>query len=154
MSENLECLSGHSHKRLLSHAWSLGGVLLLASALAACGTTVSKGIDDKGAAQQVVFPDPLKTASLPEGSFPAQESLRLVQRGLTKSQVYQLVGVPHFEEGFGAREWDYIFHLHDGKLERTCQFKLIFDSRERVGSMYWQPQDCASVARAAQGSGG
>lgn len=152
MNENLECLSGHSYQRRFSPVCSLGGILLLASALAACSTTVSQGVNDDGTAQQVVFPDPLKTASLPEGSFPTQESLRLVQRGLSKSQVYQLVGVPHFEEGFGAREWDYIFHLNDGKKAMTCQFKLIFDSRERVGSLHWQPQDCASLAGAGSGS--
>ena len=54
---------------------------------------------------------------------PNIESLRAVGPGVTKDQLYYLLGRPHFREGYaGVREWDYLFHFRvDGKVV-TCQY--------------------------------
>ena len=119
--------------------------VILVTALAGCGS-VSKGIDDKGGAQQVVFPDPSKDATQPEGSFPNVENLRKVQVGLSKSQLYGLLGPPHFQEGFVSREWDYIFQLGGASNVKACQFKVLFDRNLRIGGMHWQDENCAALA--------
>lgn len=127
-------------------------LLVLVSALAVlsgCGTTLSQGIDDQGGAQSVVFPDPQKDASLPEGSYPNLDNLRHVRKGLTKNQVQQLIGAPHFAEGFGPREWDYLFHLPP-ETDLACQFKLIFDKNMQVGTTYWRPETCAAKVSTAK----
>lgn len=91
----------------------LGASLLALSmaGLAGCGT-VSKGVaSDGGSADQLVFPDPGK-ASVKGGTFPAVADLRNVAPGMTKDQLYQMFGRPHFNEGvFGVREWDYLFNF-------------------------------------------
>ena len=112
--------------------------------LAGCAGTVSKGVDDQGQAKEVIFPDPVKQATQPEGSYPSTESLRNLRAGLTKTQVFQLLGPPHFTEGFGAREWDYLLHLQGTNV--VCQLKLIYDKKLLVGSIHSRPAGCAKLA--------
>ncbi len=77
--------------------------------LAGCSTThsnISSGSNDDG---EVSFPDPAH-ATMPEGIFVNIENLRKVAPGVTKDQLYNLLGGPHFSEGvFGVRRWNYIF---------------------------------------------
>lgn len=112
--------------------------------LPACGTRhVSRGISADGVPEQVVFPA-MERAVLKEGTFPNLDDLRQVGPGVSKEQLYHLLGRPHFREGYaGVREWDYIFRFrHDGGVA-TCQYKVVFD-RDYLGrSFYWQPQHCA-----------
>lgn len=118
--------------------------------LPACGTRhVSRGISADGVPEQVVFPA-MDRAVLKEGTFPNLDDLRQVGPGVSKEQLYHLLGRPHFREGYaGVREWDYIFRFrHDGGVA-TCQYKVVFD-RDYLGrSFYWQPQDCAERLAAA-----
>ena len=82
-------------------------------ALAGCGTsTVSKNISDDGRAGEVVFPNIENDAWLKEGTYPNLDNLRRIAPGVSKDQLYDLVGRPHFRESlFGVREWDYIFNF-------------------------------------------
>lgn len=122
--------------------------LLAAGALAACTRHVSRDITPEGQAGEVVFP-PLDRIVLKEGTFPNPESLRQVGPGVTRDQLYELVGRPHFREGFSAREWDYLFHFRqDGKIV-TCQYKVIFDKDYHGQSFHWAPAACADVLEAA-----
>lgn len=127
---------------------SVAAMLLAAMslALAACGTThVSRDISPQGVAGEVIFPS-VDRIVLKEGTFPNIESLRAVGPGVTKDQLYYLLGRPHFREGYaGVREWDYLFHFRvDGKVV-TCQYKAIFDKDYRAQSFHWLPESCASV---------
>jgi OOP family OmpA-OmpF porin len=119
--------------------------------LAACGTsTVSKNISDDGRAGEVVFPDIGKDAWLKEGTFPNLDNLRRIAPGVTKDQLYDLVGRPHFRESlFGVREWDYIFNFRVPGGVKTCQYKVIYDTALRAQSFHWLPADCAELLKVA-----
>lgn len=139
-----------SEKRVLvmNHAVTVL-VAALSLGLTACSTHISRDITDDGRAGQLVFPD-REDALIKDGSFPGVDALLQVGKGMSKDQLYNLLGRPHFREGFaGVREWDYLFHFREGDSVRTCQYKLIFDENYRVGSLYWLPEDCASVLKPA-----
>lgn len=121
---------------------SMGAAVLLAG----CGTRhVSRDISAQGTAGEVIFPSVDKIV-LKEGTFPNVTSLRAVGPGVTKDQLYYLLGRPHFREGYaGVREWDYLFHFRkDGKII-TCQYKAIFDENYLAQSFHWAPESCADV---------
>lgn len=128
-----------------------GAALVLA---AGCTSTVSRGIGDDGHAAEVVFPDIERDATQPEGTFPNLDNLRAVGAGLTKDQLYDLLGRPHFREGlFAVREWDYVFNFRSGGGVTTCQYKVIFDKDYRARSFHWKPAACAAmIAPAAAGT--
>lgn len=137
-----------TNKMIQRAALAAGLVALLA--LQACGTsTVSKGISDEGVAGEVVFPAQ-KDAWFKEGTFPGLDNLRRIAPGVTKDQLYDLVGRPHFSEGLGAvREWDYIFHFRTPTGIKTCQYKAIFDKNVVAQSFHWLPADCADMLKVA-----
>ncbi|MFZ3119672.1 MAG: OmpA family protein [Variovorax sp.] len=137
-----------THKMIQRTGMALGVVALLA--LQACGTSmVSKGISDEGVASEVVFPAQ-KDAWFKEGTFPNLDNLRRIAPGVTKDQLYDFVGRPHFREGLGAvREWDYIFHFRTPTGIKTCQYKAIFDKNVVAQSFHWLPTDCADMLKVA-----
>jgi outer membrane protein assembly factor BamE (lipoprotein component of BamABCDE complex) len=122
----------------------LGGYV--AATLAACGTNPSH-VDANGKSSDLAFPA-LKDASRTEGSYVNVENLRKVVPGLTKPQLYELIGLPHFSEAmFNVREWDYIFKFpQPGTHEpRVCQYKVMFDDNKVAQSYAFLPQTCAHV---------
>ena len=121
---------------------SVGAALLLS----ACGTRhVSRDISPQGVAGEVIFPDPANIV-MKGGTFPNLGDLRLVGPGMTKDQLYQLLGRPHFHEGYaGVREWDYLFHFRkDGKII-TCQYKVVYDEDYLAQTFHWAPASCADL---------
>jgi outer membrane protein OmpA-like peptidoglycan-associated protein len=96
---------------------------------------------------EVAFPDP-KRASLKDGLFVDLDNLRLFARGMSKRQLYTLLGAPHFGEGmWGVREWNYLFNFRStpGGDYFTCQFQVHFDSKGIAQAGYWKPQACAAL---------
>lgn len=138
-----------THKMMIQRTGLAVGIAALL-ALQACGTSVvSKGVSDEGAAAEVVFPAP-QGAWLKEGTFPNLDNLRRIAPGVTKDQLYDLVGRPHFSEGMGTvREWDYLFHFRTPTGVKTCQYKAIFDKNVVAQSFHWLPTDCADVLKVA-----
>lgn len=126
-----------------------GLCIVSALLLTACGTRhVSKDITPEGRAGAVVFPDPDRIV-LKGGTFPNLEDLRAIGPGVTKDQLYQALGRPHFREGlFGVREWDYLFHVRTDTGTTTCQYKVIFDDEQRGQSFHWAPASCADLVAA------
>ncbi|HCA15571.1 MAG: OmpA family protein [Alcaligenes pakistanensis] len=120
----------------------LWAALLSSLALAGCGTLSQ--VDAEGQTDKPVFPEIDKT-TFQTGSYPNIDNLRQVQAGVTRDQLYDLLGRPHFAEGFKVREWDYLFHFNTAQGIKTCQFKVLFDQDMLGRSFYWQPSDCASV---------
>lgn len=111
----------------------------------ACTSIISESVTDDGVIEgQIVFPE-LDDATLPEGVFPNSENLKNVVNGVTKKQLYKLLGRPHFKERTGAREWDYILKFRDSDdAVKTCQHKIVFDKKKVARSFYWKPNGCQS----------
>ena len=119
--------------------------------LPGCATSVSR-LSADGKSDEITFPDIEKKAWIKEGIFPNIDNLRNVAPDMTKSQLYALLGHPHFAEGFGkVREWDYIFNFHKsgGTEVETCQYKIIYTSSMRLQSTYWKPETCAEWLKPA-----
>lgn len=112
--------------------------------LSACTHSVSD-VDSQGKTVKPVFPDQ-SSAVREEGSFVNIDNLKQMRPGLSKAQVYELIGVPHFKEGvIRVKEWDYIFHFtQPDKSVLTCQYKVLFDTDMVAQSFYFLPEDCLS----------
>lgn len=113
--------------------------------MSGCATSVSR-LSDDGKSDEITFPDIEKNAWIKEGIFPNIDNLRNVAPDMTKTQLYALLGHPHFSEGFGkVREWDYIFNFRksSGTEVETCQYKIIYTSSMRLRNTYWKPEACA-----------
>ncbi|MGN7086468.1 outer membrane protein assembly factor BamE, partial [Neisseria sp. P0001.S005] len=72
--------------------------------------------------------------------------------GLTKDDIYKILGRPHYDEGMvGVREWDYLFHFYTPGVGvdpentsgvegiTTCQYKVIYDKDKFARSFFWNP---------------
>lgn len=105
-----------------------GASLMMVALLAACAG--NSMVDAEGKTAQPVFPDNNFMST-----YPTKIELEQVKEGMTKDQIYKLLGRPHFNEGmFGVREWDYIFRSH--KRDDVCRFKVTFDKNMLVGGVY------------------
>jgi len=118
--------------------------LLLAGALLAAGCSTAGSKNAAG----VSFPDPSRS-SAPEGLFVNLENLRKVAPGMTKTQLYALLGHPRFNEGvFGVHKWNYIFDFRkaDGSGDYfSCQYQIVFDKQGLAEQFYWKPDACKAV---------
>ncbi|MCD1125895.1 OmpA family protein [Jinshanibacter sp. LJY008] len=126
------------HSKPARLAMVLGSFLLLS----ACTRSISD-VDSQGKTSTPVFPD-VSNAVREEGSFVNLDNLKQVRPGMTKVQLYELIGVPHFDEGvLRVKEWDYIFHFTKAdKTILTCQYKVLFDSDMKAQSFYFLPENC------------
>jgi OmpA-OmpF porin, OOP family len=120
--------------------------LLAATALTACTRHVSRGITPDAKVDEVIFPS-TDHIVLKEGTFPNLDNLRQIGPGVSKDQLYDLIGRPHFREGYSAREWDYLFHFRQGDKIVTCQYKVIFDQDYHGQAFYWAPAGCADLLK-------
>lgn len=116
----------------------VGGAVLLS----ACTRSISN-VDSEGKTTSPVFPE-TASAVRSEGSFVNLDNLKQIKPGMTKAQVYELLGVPHFNEGvLRVKEWDYIFHFtREDKSVLTCQYKVLFDSGMKAQSFFFLPDNC------------
>ncbi|WP_249404418.1 OmpA family protein [Stenotrophomonas sp. CFBP 13724] len=99
------------------------------------------------AGEAVSFPEPGK-ASLKEGVFADPADLRRFAPGMSKRQLYALLGTPHFNEGmWGVREWNYLLNFRTPQRSEyfTCQFQVRFDGKGVAQGGYWKPQSCAAL---------
>lgn len=122
------------------------GLALGIGLLAACRSH-APAADGPAEATAVHFPEASK-ASLKEGIYPDVADLRRFAPGMSKRQLYTLLGTPHFNEGmWGVREWNYLFNFRtaQGAEYFTCQFQVRFDSKGIAQGGYWKPESCAAV---------
>jgi outer membrane protein OmpA-like peptidoglycan-associated protein len=117
--------------------------------LSACTRSVSD-VDAQGKTVAPVFPD-ATSAVRPEGSYVNVANLSQVKPGMTKNQLYELIGVPHFKEGIiRVKEWDYIFHFtQQDKSVLTCQYKVLFNNDMQASSFYFKPDNCLERLQAS-----
>ncbi|MBK5145671.1 outer membrane protein assembly factor BamE [Budviciaceae bacterium BWR-B9] len=126
------------HSKPVRLAMVLGCFLLLS----ACTRSISD-VDSQGKTTSPVFPG-VTSAVREEGSFVNLDNLKQIKPGMTKTQLYELIGVPHFDEGvLKVKEWDYIFHFTKAdNTILTCQYKVLFDSNMKAQSFYFLPENC------------
>lgn len=109
-----------------------------------CTYAISEGLDERGNAAKLVFPEITQSEALDRGIFANLDNLRQVKPGVTKDDLYYLLGVPHFRETRGAREWDYVLKFHDAEGVVTCQYKVLFDTEMKGRTFHWKPESCAN----------
>lgn len=115
--------------------------------LGGCGN-MSK-VDSHGQAAALVWPDPGQAARA-KGSYPDPHHLAMIKTGMNKEQLYDLLGRPHFHEGFlMVREWDYLFHLRTAAGDELCQYKVLFDRDGNVRSVHWRTPSCEAAIKNA-----
>lgn len=132
-------------------AANLKNIVLLAAAaaaLSACGTgTVIK--DDGTTDEAKWHAADSSTFDKDQGTFPNMQSLSQVREGMTKDQLYELLGRPHYMDGWRPREWNYLFHFNTPGQGvngvSTCQYKVLFDTDSYARSFYWNPVGEGSV---------
>ena len=129
-----------------------GVALMLAAvaALSAC-TTAGTKVSSEGTAEKLHWPDPVSTTfNKDRGTFPNLDSLRTIRPGMSKDQLYYLIGRPHFDEGFRVREWDYLFHFNTPGVGTegvtTCQYKILFDNKKFARTFHWRAVDPVDAA--------
>ena len=82
------------------------------------------------------------------GRFVAPDNVLRLTEGQSKEQVRQLIGDPHFSEGFfRVREWNYVFNLYTGQGNQyiTCQYQVRFDDDMALESTRWRDQQCPGL---------
>ncbi|MFU1868063.1 OmpA family protein [Citrobacter portucalensis] len=118
-------------------------LLMAAITLSGCHQNPSHPKRD-GSINNVVWPSPEKAKQgTGKGVFITPENISLVNKGMTKDQLYLLLGRPHFDEGvFLVREWDYLMHFRTPGRGingvTTCQLKIIYNSEKLVSGIYWR----------------
>jgi len=92
----------------------------------------------------VQFPSP-GGSWISRGTFVNPAALRQVTPGLTKPQIYPLLGPPHFSNPWPfVRTWNYIFDFHDGDTVVQCQYQIRFAGEPPVvKATYWKDASCA-----------
>lgn len=122
----------------------LAGLLLVTG----CSTMEGKTAPAADGASNVTFPDPARS-TIPNGIFINLENLREVGPGMTKKQLYALIGHPLFDEGvIHVRRWNYIFDFRksDGSGDYfSCQYQIVFDKHDLAEQFYWKPEACKAV---------
>ena len=130
-----------STQNALRWACVLSGLGLLAG----CG---SYGKVRDGQTDQPVWPEVGDARPIvAETIRPELDKLRQVKAGMSKTDVYQLIGHPQYREGMaGVHEWNFVFLLPDGRGgETTCQYKILYDDAMLARSFFWKPQACADL---------
>lgn len=129
----------------------MGSIALLALLVTGCMGTkhLSHNISDQGLVatnDDVVFPALDKAWQ--KGIFPNSENLAKIRAGVTKDDLYHLIGRPHFNEAHKAREWDYVMKFYGANDEvQVCQYKVIFDKDYNAQQFFWLPAACANHAK-------
>ncbi|MDO4431180.1 MAG: outer membrane protein assembly factor BamE, partial [Lonepinella koalarum] len=113
--------------------------------LTACGNLSE--VNTNGTSDKPVFPTPDKATfshnNAQPGAWANWEAIRAVKPGLSKAQVQNLIGHPHFGEGFFAvREWDYLFNYNENGQTKQCHLKMLFDSNKIAQTLLWHPNHC------------
>lgn len=132
-----------------SHQWTALPLMMAgAMMLAGCSTAGKTAATDDQGATEVSFPD-ISRSTIPEGTFVNLDNLRQVEPGMTKKQLYPLLGAPQFNEGvFGVDHWNYVFDFRkaDGSGDYfTCQYQVVFNKDHVAEQFYWKPASCKSV---------
>lgn len=122
----------------LARSSGISALLIVAGTLSACGNVSHKVASDDNGAEQIVWPAPDHVTSMHKGgTFPNMSDLRVIKNGMSKQQIMQLIGPPHFSEGvWGVREWNYLFNFRTSGSDQVkqCQYKFCLTSTNCRGA--------------------
>ena len=79
-----------------------------------------------------------------KGSWVDWGQLAKIEHGMSKDQIYDLIGKPHFREGlYNQHIWNYVFNYRDGNGEhQVCQYQLTYNKDYLVDGMYFKDRQC------------
>lgn len=94
---------------------------------------------------KLVWPN-VTTASDAEhkiGVYPNKENLAKVKPGMTRNQIYALLGTPQYPTAWRSTEWTYLFYTDKdnsstGKVN-SCLYKILFDHHFIAKNFYTKP---------------
>ncbi len=72
--------------------------------------------------------------------------VRQILPGMSRRQVREILGTPHFGEGIFVSQWHYLFDI-SAKSQVSglaCQLRINFE-KGRVTDMKWQRDDCKKL---------
>lgn len=121
--------------------------IIIATIIGVCACTPYTKVDKNGKAlEELNFPKLSKVdvQNGVDGSFIDWTDFNMLRPGLSKYQVMQITGTPHYHEGFfEVREWDFVFNkwIGESQLEQ-CQLKVLFDDNKVSTSYHWRPLGC------------
>lgn len=123
----------------------LSGLAICAAVLTACGNL--SDVNEYGATEKPVFPSVSASTFNHDGSgfgtWPNWDNVRQIERGMNKDIIRNLIGDPHFSEGwYQVREWDYVFNYRENGEHKICQYKILFDKNVNAQNFYWYPNGC------------
>ncbi|MFJ2990741.1 OmpA family protein [Collimonas sp. NPDC087041] len=131
----------------MQHSYNiLGRAICVVLLTSACFTVSAASTTEEN------FPA-LDSSYLKTGDFIGPDHVKRITQSLNKDQVRLELGSPHFSEGiFGVHEWNYAFNFYTGKGNEyvTCQYKVKFDSKDRVESTHWKNADCENYVNPPQ----
>ena len=131
---------------MLNQKWKNWVIILsTATVLSACGSTHTV-VKEDGTAGKLDWPNPASVSmDQNRGIFPDLDNLKQIRSGMSREQLYALIGRPHFSEGFRVREWDYLFYFNTPNQGAngvtTCQYKILFDNKKFARSFHWRAID-------------
>lgn len=129
----------------MKKAMKFGSLAICAAVLTACGNL--SNVNEYGATDKPVFPDIASSGFNHDGtgygSWPNWDNVRQIERGMNKDMIRNLLGDPHFAEGwYRVREWDYVFNYRENGEHKICQYKILFDKNVNAQNFYWYPNGC------------
>ena len=76
------------------------------------------------------------------------ETLHQLEIGMTRHQIYHLLGEPHYARGVRARSWSYVYDIrrNEGVGRPLCQLDIHFE-RGVVSELRWNSAACAQAAQ-------
>ena len=83
-----------------------------------------------------------------DGVFVSRQNVALLRIGMTKQQIYPLLDVPNFNEGFFGHHWNYLLNFETGTSGeiKQCQLQLHFNRHAEMDDILWREKSCAELA--------
>lgn len=118
-------------------------------ALVGCGYYGPSYVKPNGLTDEPKWPS-VSMRSLERGSVgrvPSPHNLALVQAGMLKDTLYELLGTPEYARIWRSVEWTYVFRFPTDRTTEEhdiiCLYKITFDSPKeeymRARGFYWKP---------------
>ena len=68
--------------------------------------------------------------NIQQGNYLDDETIALIEPGMTKSQVRFLLGTPMLEDSFHRNRWDYVYYFRQGRSRKadSRRFVVFFEN--------------------------